>query len=568
MITNKKLSKYLFNQIFLIIISSILFMLANPNFLVKEGLGFLAYFIYLPVLFIIKKASLKDVWLFGGIYGGLAYALYGYWLQSFHPLGLIIVVIAYILILALVFFCLKIIDLLFKKNAWLVQWLFIGSYEYLKTLGFAGFNYGVTAYTQWKYLYLIQICDICGVFIFNLFVILPSAIIFSLINKNQQKNMLMNNLEISNEKSENLSNTSAFLLKEKKMQLNSRRLPFICSLIWLILLFVNLIYGITVVNRKENKKYITVAAIQNNESPWENGINEYQKNVRNLIQLSDEAIEMNPDVKLVVWPETSVVPSIMYNYYEKPEINRYKLVLRLLDYFNSSNASFLIGNAHQVPDFNKSSLEKYNSAFFFEPGKNVIPPQPGIYSKMKLVPFSEEFPYDTQFPWLYKKLLNGDLHMWQKGNEYKTFELEDLKFSTPICFEDTFDFIGRNMVLNGSRCFVNLSNDSWSNSISCQYQHLAMAVFRSVENKVPAVRSTSSGKTCIINENGKIEASMPDFCCGYVVGKIPVLDDDFKITLFTKYGDFLINLEIGFLILILIIQVIRVIIQKYVRKVF
>lgn len=563
MMKNNKRGNYLFNQFYLVIISSILFMMANPNFLIKEGVGFLAYFIYLPVFFIIKKSSLKDAWIFGGFYGALTYALYGYWLQSFHPLGLIIAVIAYTLILAFVFFCLKIIDLLFKKNAWLVEWLFICSYEYIKTLGFAGFNYGVTAYTQWKYTYLIQICNVCGVFVFNLFVIFPSAFIFSFINKNKQKNKLMNNLDDSNDK--NLSNTSLFLLKEKKLAQNSNKIPLISGIIWLLFLGAFLIYGTFVINRKNSDKYITVAAIQNNESPWENGLSEYRKNIQNLMKLSDEAIEMNPEIKLIVWPETSVVPSIMYNYYSKVEINRYKIISALLEYINSSNVSFVIGNAHQVPNVNKGILEKYNSAFFFEAGKNVIPPEPGIYSKMKLVPFSEEFPYDVQFPWLYKKLLNGDLHMWEKGTEYKVFNLEDLYFSTPICFEDTFDYIGRNMVINGSRCFVNLSNDSWSNSISCQNQHLAMAVFRCVENKVPAVRSTSSGKTCIINEKGQIQASIPDFCSAYVIGQIPVMDEKFEFTLFTKFGDLFINIEIVILVLILIIQIIRVIIKKYVR---
>lgn len=558
---NKNKTKDFFFKILLLILSSLLFMLANPNFIVKEGIGVLGFIIYLPVFILIKKSNLKSVWLYGALYGAISYALYGYWLQSFHPLGLIIAVVAYTLILAFVFLGLKIIDLLFKKNAWIVQWLFICCYEYIKTLGFAGFNYGVTAYTQWKFTYLIQICDIFGVFVFNSFVIFPSAFIFGFFNNTKQKNKLLNNLEIEDKKI--TSNTAEFVLKQNKLALNSRKIPVICASIWLGLFSLFLAYGIIDINKKNKCSYITVAAIQNNESPWENSIEEYYKNIRNLMDLSTEAMQINPEIKLIVWPETSVVPSIMYNYYYNKENVRYKIVDNLLNYMNSTGNNFVIGNAHQVMNNNTGVLEKYNCAFFFEAGKNIIPPEPGIYAKMKLVPFSEEFPYDMQFPRLYKLLLNGDKYMWEKGKEYKIFQIDDLKFSTPICFEDTFDYICRNMVLKGSRCFVNLSNDSWSNSVSCQNQHLAMAVFRSVENRVPAVRSTSSGKTCIINENGVIEKQLPDFCISSLIGKIPVYTDDYKISFFTKTGNIFINIEIVLLLLILIIQIIKVIIKKY-----
>ena len=169
------------------------------------------------------------------------------------------------------------------------------------------------------------------------------------------------------------------------------------------------------------------------------------------------------------------------------------------------------------------------------------------------------------FPLLYVKLLNGNSHMWEKGDEYTVFDYRGLKFSTPICFEDTFSTICRQMVLNGSRCFFNLSNDSWSNSLPCQRQHLSMAVFRSVENRVPSVRSTASGVTCIINQNGKVEKSAPEFCQAYVIGKIPVITDG-QPTLYTKTGDIAGMGAAGLALLILIIQSITVIIKKIENK--
>ena len=67
------------------------------------------------------------------------------------------------------------------------------------------------------------------------------------------------------------------------------------------------------------------------------------------------------------------------------------LISQLLNFFDENNAVFITGNSHEV-DFRGAEKLYYNSALVFESGKNVHPPEPGIYSKIKLVPFSEDFP--------------------------------------------------------------------------------------------------------------------------------------------------------------------------------
>lgn len=544
-----------FSKIILLIISSLLFWLARPNIFFEDGLGFLAWINYLPVLFLIKKSHLSESLIYGAAYGVISYGLFGYWLQAFHPLGLIIVCIGYMLICSLLFFILKYADQICIKNGWLLQFFIICGYEYIKTLGFFGISYGVTAYTQWKFIYLIQICSLVGLFGLNLIVIFPSAFLYSIIYKSKEKNRLLNSVDSARK-----SHISAYVLKEKALAVTSLRLTTVCGLIWLMIFISSLIYGFSIL--KDNPKYeeVTVAAIQNNESPWKNGIEEYSRNVKNLIQLTEEAQSLSTDIDFIIWPETAVAPSIIYNYDYGTDVRRFMLISQLLNFIDENNAVFVIGNSHEV-DFKGAEKIRYNSALVFESAKNVHPPEPGIYSKIKLVPFTESFPMKHVFPMLYVKLLNGNSHMWEKGNEYTVFDYRGLKFSTPICFEDTFSTICRKMVLNGSRCFFNLSNDSWSNSIPCQRQHLAMAVFRSVENRVPTVRSTASGVTCIINQNGRIIKSAPEFCQAYVIGKIPVLKE-YRQTFFTKTGDIAGMMAVGLSLLILIIQSITVIIKK------
>lgn len=513
----------------LLLLSAFFFFISHPNPIIKDGLFITGFFIYLPVLLLVYDCSLKNAWITGGIYGLLSICLFGYWLNNFHPLGLIIVCILYFIFFAVVFTLLKIIELLFNNKAWIIQCLLLCSYEYIKTKGFAGFSYGLTAYTQWKNLYFIQIADFAGVFGLNFILIFSSAWISNLI------------------------------LRKKIVT----KTFYFAGIVWLFLVLFSYIYGFydIKIRKMEASKSVSVAAIQNNEDPWKNGFDEYSKNVQKLKHLTEEALEFYPDIDFVLWPETSVVPSIMYQYYKLVDENRFSMIYSLLNYIDSKNCVFVIGNSHEEED-KKLNTERYNCSMVFDSGKNVIPPEPEMYAKIHLVPFTETFPYKYYFPNLYIKLLNGDVHMWNAGNNYKVFNERGLKFSTPICFEDTFGNDCRYFVKNGARCFMNMSNDAWSKSEVCQYQHLSMAVFRSIENRVPAVRSTVSGQTCYIDSNGFVRKMLPSFSESFLICDVPVYDETFIESLYTKYGDVIGILEVSITLLLLIIQLINVIIKK------
>jgi apolipoprotein N-acyltransferase len=190
----------------------------------------------------------------------------------------------------------------------------------------------------------------------------------------------------------------------------------------------------------------------------------------------------------------------------------------------------------------------------FEKGKNTA-----LYRKLHLVPFTEHFPYQKQFPFIYKTLINADTHFWEKGAEAAVFSLPGFTFSAPICFEDTFGYLSRKFVQNGADVIVNLSNDAWSGSLPAQNQHLSMAVFRAVENRRSMVRATASGQTCGILPSGRVIAMAPPFAEAWLTVEIPLVKGD---TVYTHQGDFL---AIGFLfaaIILLIIGGILCIVRK------
>jgi apolipoprotein N-acyltransferase len=58
--------------------------------------------------------------------------------------------------------------------------------------------------------------------------------------------------------------------------------------------------------------------------------------------------------------------------------------------------------------------------------------------------------------------------------------------------------------MQGAEFFVNITNDAWFGRTSAPYQHLSMAVFRSVENGLPMARAANTGISAFILSNGKI----------------------------------------------------------------
>lgn len=461
-----------------------------------------AWFCFVPVLFLVSSAKWSCVWLWGFLYGSLSYLLYVPWLFTYSPLALIGVCFVYAFYCMLLFLLLKAAEQFCKEAAPFVQCALLVLYEYVKTVGFLGFSYGINGYTQYKNIYFIQTADLFGVFGVSAVLNFSSVVLYRLIRFVCARS--------TEKKGGACVRLGGFLPLAAETAVLALSVVF------------SYCYGFYRISRVEERqrdaRRMTVAAVQNNADPWKGGVDSYRKDVRALIALSAEVLENYPETELVVWPETAVVPSILKHYYAAEETGRKKLVTELLEFIDGQNAAFLIGNCDTRGE------DDFNSAFLFRPGQNVIPPAPEIYSKIHLVPLSEYFPYEKQFPRIYDRLLDGGSHLWTPGNSRTVMNVNGLHFAVPICFEDSFGSDMRKFVQNGAAAFMNMSNDAWANSSRAQTQHLQNAVFRSVENHVPSVRSTASGVTCIIDSCGRITERCDEFCGGYAVGTIPVLE--------------------------------------------
>jgi apolipoprotein N-acyltransferase len=495
----------------LLLFSALLFALSFPSFLSDTGWWPFVFLALAPLVPVLRSSSWKQISVYGALYAFVSYALFNYWLSTFHPFAILIVPVIYAFYFLFLFPALKIADRLFPRHPYLVQAIVWTAYEYLRTLGFLGYPYGNLGYSLYNVRPLIQIAELFGVWGVSFLVALAGFFI---------GHGLM-----------------AFLKGEFSSWIAAKKLS--CGII--ALLFVlSLLYGIVVQRGSyDDQPQWNLALIQHNADTWKGGLPTYRRNLRSMIALSDKALKEG-DVDAVVWSETAFVPGVDWHTRYRTDSERFALVEELRNYLSDKDVPFIIGNSDGqladpslppvLPD-GSMNRKDYNAVLHYEDGR-----LQKIYRKTHLVPFTEHFPYEHILPRFHQLLVDNDYRFWEKGNDYTVFRTASgVRFSTPICFEDIFGYLNRIFVQEGAEVIVNLTNDSWSGSVAAQMQHMAMAVFRAVELRRSVVRSSNSGMTCTINPDGRITALLDPFIEGYLIASVPVYTE--KNSLYYRWGD-------------------------------
>ena len=502
-------------EIGLLLLSALLFALAHPSLLSRWGVGPLAFVALAPVFLVLRRAGWLRVVLYGVLYGYVSYALYNYWLATFHPLAIIIVPVVYMGYLLILFLLLKLADQLFPRYGYLVQVLVWVGYELVKSLGFLGYSYGILGYTQYLWTDFIQIAGVTGVWGVSMLVIAPSAL-------------------LARWALEALEARSAPWRRALLARFWSRhRIPLLCLA---LLLAANLVYGATARADYRAVGQWRVALVQQNIDPWRGGFYAYERSLEILLRLSEAALREDPDI--VIWSETSFVPGIDWHTRHRTDSRRYALVQELRAYLDRQSVPFVVGNddgqLERTPD--GEMRVDYNAAIMFHEGEIVQ-----TYRKIHLVPFTESFPFKRQLPGIYHWLKEADTHFWKQGTEFVVFDSgagsgrPGVRFSILICFEDTFGYLGREFVREGAQVLVNMSNDSWSASVPAEMQHMMIGIFRAVENRRSVVRSTNGGMTVTVDPDGRLLQVLEPFTDAYLIGTVPVVDG--PRTLYTRWGD-------------------------------
>lgn len=492
-------------EIGLLVIAAFLFGFAFPSFLSFGGYGPLGFVCLIPLFIVIHRVGWLKIFLYAPLYGWGCYALFNYWLSTFHPLAIFIVPTIYAGYFLVVFPLLKLADSFFPRYGYLVQILLWVGYEFLRTKGFLGYPYGILGYSQYRFLPFIQIAEVTGIWGVTALVVFPSAFLGAAWSRGRE-------------------GVKSFLWQHRWEGIGFMGI-FVFTLIGGALALTK---DYSVDETGQPVEEWKVVMVQHNADTWEGGFRAYERNIRTLMRLSEEALAEAPDVDAVIWSETAVVPGIDWHTRYRTDPQRYRLIRELIDYLSSKEVPFIFGNddGQAILDGEGRPLTDslgnlrrvdYNAVIHFDNGSIQ-----DIYRKTHLVPFTESFPYKDLMPGFYALLEANDYHFWERGTEYTVFDVDGVKISTPICFEDVFGYLSRRFVAEGAEIIVNLSNDSWSGSAAAEMQHASMAVFRAIENRRSVIRSTNAGITCTILPSGKISHSLEPFTEGYLIGAVPI----------------------------------------------
>ena len=169
--------------------------------------------------------------------------------------------------------------------------------------------------------------------------------------------------------------------------------------------------------------------------------------------------------------------------------------------------------------------------------------EPAIYEKMHLVPFGEYIPFMDQMPWM-KKLAPYDEDRVPKlraGRAPVWFDHHNVRYAAAICFEDTLPHLVRRFYReapDGKQpdILVNMSNDGWFNGSAEHEMHLAIGVFRCVENRTPLIRSANMGYTAIVDGNGDIVRALRKKTEATLTHRVPL---DPRQSVYSQFGDWL-----------------------------
>lgn len=239
--------------------------------------------------------------------------------------------------------------------------------------------------------------------------------------------------------------------------------------------------------------------------------------------------EPGPVPGLIIWPETTT-PFFFQDVNDKHR--------DIVAVARSRNDYLILGS----PSYETKSgrMQFMNSAFAVSNSGAIL----GRYDKVHLVPFGEYMPFRSIFPFM-GQLLPG-MSDFVAGSGFGPLELgdKDMKIGVLICYESIFPEISREYKKAGARLLVNITNDAWFDRSSAPYQHLSMAVFRAVENRMFMARSANTGISAVIDPCGRITASTGLFEPAKLEASVGFVDVK---TFYSEFGNWPVPLSFAML---------------------
>lgn len=229
-----------------------------------------------------------------------------------------------------------------------------------------------------------------------------------------------------------------------------------------------------------------------------------------------------PDLDVIIWPETAL-----------PDLVRYSdrsadLVKRLV----SAGVPLLAGSMDAVWHDDNSG-DYYNASMLFNPHGELLE----VYYKQHLVLFGEYIPFDGKFALINALTPIGASFTPGKRSTLFTLPGDPRAFSVLICFEDSLPYLARNAARAGATWLINQTNDSWFDPDCGSSQHLANAVFRCIETRLPMMRCANTGMTCTIDSFGRVNQRLAPRTEGFQTAETLPVRSGRELTFYARFGD-------------------------------
>ena len=418
------------------------------------GIGWLAFFFLIPLLYLIEK---KKPWASLRIFFAFAFTaniILLYWIPRvmvkygqtstfLGVVGLLALAVYLALYTGLAGLAIRLCCRHDERLMVLIPFIWVAK-DLLIEKAISGFPWCLVGYSQYKNLWFVQSAEIGGIHLISFWVILVNVLLYRLIK--------------------------------------TRRKALAC---WTLLFFLalnGLGYALlrSSVSRIQGIPVHTVGIIQpnsNHDQPFTPGI--IRQGMAELFASSK--ILAAGGAELVIWPEFTVPIYPLQNPFYLSQIRQ----------FSQEQVPILAG----FTDF-QNHENVFNSAILFQPDRIEK------YDKVHLTPFGE---YVLFRKWLFfVRKITDEIGDFTPGKTLHNLEFEGHRLAVPICYEIIFPELVRRFVSRGSDVIITISNDSWFGKTSAPYQHLAMATMRGIENRRYVLRATSNGISALVSPQGRI----------------------------------------------------------------
>jgi apolipoprotein N-acyltransferase len=356
--------------------------------------------------------------------------------------------------------------------------------EYLRSFLLTGFPWGILSYSQYARLPFIQMADITGPYGLSFVIVVVNVAFYRTFRD----------------------------LPRKRIPVRETTVALSCLAVFLGYGYVRM-EGIR--EREAARPSLKIGLAQGNIDQalkWDEAFQ--AETVRIYERLTIEAARSKPD--LVIWPETAT-PFFFQDAKQFQPL--------LFGIAQTTQSYLLFGSPSYRVD--RGKVYHYNSAYLLSPAGAIE----GKYDKIHLVPYGEYVPLSDLIS---IGSLGEGIGNFSPGREIKTLSTPKARFGVAICFEIIFPDLCRRIVKQGADFLVTLTNDAWYGRTSAPYQHLTIAVFRAVENRVWVARAANTGISGLIDPTGRIVKQSGLFTQEALTGDIRLMAER---SFYTLWGD-------------------------------